>query len=487
MTSVNNVAQVVDNEEVGKTAESVNPAQSLGLSESISAIAGKLNRHCLEMADIAAVVGDASEQNVRLNQQFSEMSDVAEEAKSMTAVIKEAASEQREVAENSSEVLARSVSAVGRATDEINALVTCVGDITQQLQGLRVALDKVSDVSGTIDQIARQTNLLALNATIEAARAGESGKGFAVVATEVKQLAGETSKATKQISETLESLGKEAHTLIELGSTSMSYVSGVKDSTSDLDQVMGEVEGAIGQINNAVSSIQGSISGIEDSQTALIGRVEGVKSDVDRFSESFSAASYRIYDAVNEVDALVGQAATSGIDTHDSAMIQTAIDTALKISEALEEELSSGRVTVDELFDYNYEEISGTDPQQYLCRTTAITDRVLPQFQEPALENAASILSVVSIDINGYMPTHNMNVSHPQGTDPVWNAANCRQRRMWDDWVGQQAAQNKETFLLQTYRRDMGGGKYVFLKDVSSPITVNGRHWGGLRVIYEPR
>ena len=66
----------------------------------------------------------------------------------------------------------------------------------------------------------------------------------------------------------------------------------------------------------------------------------------------------------------------------------------------------------------------------------------------------------------------------------MWNTANCRNRRIFDDRVGLAAGRNTKPFLLQLYRRDMGGGKSVMMKDLSVPITVRGRHWGGFRMGY---
>src|SRR3546814_3848874 len=89
------------------------------------------------------------------------------------------------------------------------------------------------------------------------------------------------------------------------------------------------------------------------------------------------------------------------------------------------------------------------------------------------------------VDVNGYLPTHNLKVGEPQGSDPVWNAAHCRNRRIFNDRVGLAAGQNTESFLLQTYRRDMGGGSFVMMKDVSAPVVVAGKHWGGVRLAYK--
>ena len=68
--------------------------------------------------------------------------------------------------------------------------------------------------------------------------------------------------------------------------------------------------------------------------------------------------------------------------------------------------------------------------------------------------------------------------------DVVWSTANCRNRRIFNDRTGLAAARNVKPFLLQTYRRDMGGGQFVLLKEAAAPITVSGRHWGGFRLAY---
>lgn len=112
---------------------------------------------------------------------------------------------------------AANVEAVATATEELAASANEIGkqvgltsqaaagavavaqETNERVQALARDASRIGEVVALISSIAAQTNLLALNATIEAARAGEAGRGFAVVASEVKELAGQTAKATEQI------------------------------------------------------------------------------------------------------------------------------------------------------------------------------------------------------------------------------------------------------------------------------------------------
>lgn len=147
--------------------------------------------------------------------------------------------------------------------------------------------------------------------------------------------------------------------------------------------------------------------------------------------------------------------------------------------------MARGEVREGDLFDSNYQPIPGSNPQQHMTRFTEFCDRVLPRVLDSLLGQSERIVFCVAVDSNGYLPTHNRRFSQPQGADPTWNAANCRNRRIFNDRVGLAAGRSTKPFLLQTYRRDMGGGQYALMKDVSAPITVRGRHWGGLRLAYK--
>ena len=83
----------------------------------------------------------------------------------------------------------------------------------------------------------------------------------------------------------------------------------------------------------------------------------------------------------------------------------------------------------------------------------------MPAIQEPLLVSDNSMVFCLVIDRNGYIPVHNRKYSLPQRpNDLVWNTANCRNKRIFDDRAGITAARSSRPFTVQVYARDMGGG-----------------------------
>ncbi|MGH1405821.1 MAG: methyl-accepting chemotaxis protein [Rhodomicrobiaceae bacterium] len=144
--------------------------------------------------------------------------------------------------------------------------------------------------------------------------------------------------------------------------------------------------------------------------------------------------------------------------------------------------LRSGKVTKAALFDQAYVPIPGSNPEQVTTKGLPFLDEVLPDIIEPVLGMDSSFVFCAAVDRNGYLPVHNKKYSKLQGDDPIWNASNSRNRRIFDDPTGLTAGRNRKEFLVQTYLRDLGGGKNVFMKDISMPIEVDGQHWGALRL-----
>ena len=171
-----------------------------------------------------------------------------------------------------------------------------------------------------------------------------------------------------------------------------------------------------------------------------------------------------------------------GAELSKQHSIKTALRAAAdKIQDCFTDNVSSGVVTLEQLFDEGYELIPGSSPEQFRTRALDFLDSTLPGILEPMLGVDPSIVFCAAVDRNGWLPVHNKIYSQPQGADPAWNDANCRNRRMFDDRTGLSAARNVRDFLVQTYPRALGAGRCVLMIDLSTPLTVSNRHWGALR------
>ena len=173
------------------------------------------------------------------------------------------------------------------------------------------------------------------------------------------------------------------------------------------------------------------------------------------------------------------------VDAADQRLVDAAKQAAGQIGVAFEAAIERRDISEQQMFDFRYQPIAGSDPEQFETAFTAICDRVLPQFQDPILKLDPRIVFCAAVDIKSYLPTHNAQFSQPQrANDPIWNAANSRNRRFFKDRAGMTAARTMREFLMQTYDRNMGGGKTVTLKEIDVPIRIHGRHWGGLRLAF---
>ena len=378
--------------------------------------------------------------------------------------------------------ITQSRAVVETAVKHIAELIDAVRRIELSLGSVGTALTQVAKVSGSIEAIAKQTNLLALNATIEAARAGAAGRGFAVVASEVKNLAEATRQATHLIGETVRDLnGQVGHLIGASGDASLR----AKNAGEGAQQI----QSIIVRVQDGFTSVGQEIDGVAKAATSnlahcdmVIDELGNLAKGVDLSSTELKHADDRVAKLLDVSEGLIELIAASGVETSDAPLIRVVVETAKQISAAFESAIERGDIRLDQLMDENYREIRGTDPKQYLTDYVAFTDRILPPIQDPVQKIDPRIVFCVAWAKGGYLPTHNPNYRLPQGKDPVWNNANCRNRRLFNDRAVSKVAANTKPFLLQTYRRDMGGGNFVLMKDLSSPINVRGRHWGAFRM-----
>jgi methyl-accepting chemotaxis protein len=208
-----------------------------------------------------------------------------------------------------SEELASSVNEIGRqvahSSNVADAAVVKAKQTTEMVSSLAAAAEKIGDVLRLIDAIASQTNLLALNATIEAARAGETGRGFAVVAAEVKELAGQTAKATEEIA---------------------GQVTSIQTATAACVTAIGDISGTIQEISGIAATIAAAVEEQGSATREIARSVQQAATGTSEVSQNVAGASNAAEQSRELADNVRAAARELG---HQASALFTSVDTFL--------------------------------------------------------------------------------------------------------------------------------------------------------------
>lgn len=462
--------------------------RATGAEQAVREIAERFGKLGAEITDISGRIGDVTRQLEGQTDGLHRVVTAVDQVSRANRAIQQAAEGAQATASVVRSGLERVTGAVklglGAAQSDIEALSQGAQSISEALSQAVADAHKARASSDAIQSITREIQLLSINAGVEAARSGAAGRGFAVIAAAVKTLAEQTREATALSARQLDALVKAVDQLAGRSQENAETARRASEGSQTISQQIGELDsfsrsvvGLIGDIDAISQPTRENAIACAKVGEDLAALVEGV----DGSSETLERASQRTDALVSISEAILGAIAASGVRTAQSELIATAMETAATIGGLFEQALARGELTLADLFDETYRPIAGSDPLQHMTRFVALTDRILPPIQEALLTSNRRIVFCAAVDRNGFLPTHNRKYAQPQGADPVWNNANCRNRRIFNDRTGLAAARNQKPFLLQTYRRDMGGGQFLVMEDLSAPIRVKGRHWGGFR------
>jgi methyl-accepting chemotaxis protein len=218
-------------------------------------------------------VMNSSGQFERDAQQLSVTAHSTAEMSGQSANVSRQASEHVRSAATASNELSQSIVEISRRVQDSNNVaadaVKQANATDERMAELSAAGDRIGDVVKLITSIAEQTNLLALNATIEAARAGEAGRGFAVVAQEVKNLAGQTAKATDEISSHIVNMQRAT-------GESVDAIKAIGLTIERISEITASISSAVQQQDTATQSIAAGVGAAAGGTLQVAGNIERV-------------------------------------------------------------------------------------------------------------------------------------------------------------------------------------------------------------------
>src|SRR5258708_5707439 len=354
---------------------------SAGIEEvtenAIRAVARDCGSLSMECSDVSGYVQGVATRIGEHTKMLDQLEEVTSRLMGDQARVSDSTDEARLLSEQAKAKLEAGREAIDGTIDGFKGLTELIVQLGERMAGFASAMNQVQRVSSTIETIARKTNMLALNATIEAARAGDAGRSFAVVAAEVKKLAHDTRAATSQIASTIGELTREA------GAVTTEIKTGVERSRA-AQSGFGQISDTVREVSETVGLGDRQTEGIAHSTRMIHTSVDRGKAALTEFAadarengKELLTAEKRLSHLEMLSNTMLDTLANSGAEIDDTPFILKAQETCRQIQTAIEHAIDAGELSLDEVFDRDYDVVEGTNPVQYDVRFNEAADRLV--------------------------------------------------------------------------------------------------------------
>ncbi len=365
-------------------------------------------------------------------------------------------------------------------TTNMDAISNMLGEFQSTVGNLTKKSETIRDIVSLIEDISDQTNLLALNAAIEAAIAGEAGRGFAVVADEVRKLAERVKSATEEISANINQMIGEVRHTSEQTDTINEYIVGTKQVVHNTSSSFMNMVTDFESTGHGIEEISSSLDEFTENNHEIHNNITAIKDAAYLVNHMMQESQQNTIALNNHIEDIQDNVAKFKIGM---GHMENILDTAKSYKVRFETVLTDLAKQGVDVFDKGYKQISGTNPPKYNTKYDSKVEGVFQPMYDKIVSDVTGAIFSLCVDVNGYAPTHNSKYSAKLTGNTEKDTVSSRDKRIFNDHTGLRAAQNTSDFLIQTYTRDTG----EVVNDISVPLFVNNKHWGALRIGFNPQ